>query len=89
MTDEHKKFRKIGKELISHEVGNHSIYESVRGNVSTNTIEGVFSIFKRGMTGVSQHSNSKHVHLYLAEFDFLYVHRSALRVESERCLGRD
>jgi hypothetical protein len=81
MTDEHKKFRNIGKQFASHEVINHSKYEYVRGNVSTNTIEGVFSIFKRGMTGVYQHCGSQHLHRYREEFDFRYNHRSALGIE--------
>jgi transposase-like protein len=84
MTDEHKKFRKIGKQFVSHEVVNHSKYEYVRGNVSTNTIEGVFSIFKRGMTGIYQHCGSQHLHRYLAEFDFRYNHRSALGIEDNQ-----
>jgi len=84
MTDEHKKFRNIGKQFASHEVINHSKYEYVRGNVSTNTIEGVFSIFKRGMTGVYQHCGSQHLHRYLAEFDFRYNHRSALGIEDNQ-----
>jgi hypothetical protein len=84
MTDEHKKFRNIGEEFLSHEVVNHSKYECVRGNVSTNTIEGVSSIFTRGMTGVYQHCGSQHLHRYLAEFDFRYNHRSALGIEDNQ-----
>jgi transposase-like protein len=84
MTDEHKKFRKIGREFMSHQVINHSQYEYVRGNVSTNTIEGVFSIFKRGMQGVYQHCGSQHLHRYLSEFDFRYNHRSALGIEDHQ-----
>ena len=41
----------------------------------TNTVEGYFSIFKRGMKGVYQHCGEKHLHRYLAEFDFRYNHR--------------
>lgn len=81
MTDEHKKFRKIGKDFLSHEVVNHSKDEYVRGNVSTNTVEGVFSIFKRGMIGTYQHCGSQHLHRYLAEFDFRYNNRTALSVD--------
>jgi hypothetical protein len=55
----------------------------VRGDVHTNTIEGYFSIFKRGMKGVCQHCSEKHLHRYLAEFDFRYNARSALGVEDE------
>jgi hypothetical protein len=49
--------------------------------VNTNTIEGYYSIFKRGMKGVYQHCSEKHLHRYLAEFDFRYSNRSALGVE--------
>ena len=51
--------------------------------IHTNTIEGYFSIFKRGMRGVYQHASKKHLHRYLAEFDFRYSHRSAVGVEDE------
>ena len=51
---------------------NHSEDEYVRGDVTTNTVEGYFSIFKRGMRGVYQHCKEKHFHRYLAEFDFRY-----------------
>jgi ISXO2-like transposase domain len=84
MTDQHKKFRKIGKTLVSHGSVDHSKYEFVRGNVSTNTIEGVFSIFTRGMIGTYQHCGSQHLHRYLAEFDFRYNHRSALGIEDNQ-----
>jgi hypothetical protein len=50
-------------------------------NVNTNTIEGFYSIFKRGMKGVYQHCGEKYLHRYLAEFDFRYSNRSALGVE--------
>ena len=45
-----------------------------------NTVEGLFSVFKRGMTGVYQHCGGKHLHRYLAEFDFRYNNRVALGV---------
>lgn len=81
MTDEATWYRNIGKEFASHESVMHSEYEYVRGNVHTNTIEGVFSIFKRGLTGVYQHCSSEHLHRYLAEFDFRYNHRIALGID--------
>jgi transposase-like protein len=84
MTDEHKKFRKIGKNYASHEAVNHGAKEYARGNVNTNTIEGVFSIFKRGMTGIYQHCDAKHLHRYLAEFDFRYNNRVALDVNDKQ-----
>ena len=51
--------------------------------VNTNTLEGYYSIFKRGMKGVYQHCSEKHLHRYLAEFDFRYSNRSALGVEDQ------
>jgi len=53
----------------------------VRGDVHTNTVEGFFSIFKRGMKGVYQHCGEAHLHRYIAEFDFRYSNRSGLGVE--------
>ena len=58
----------------------HTAKEYVRGDVHTNTIESYFSVFKRGMRGVYQHCGEKHLHRYLAEFDFRYNNRSALGV---------
>jgi len=75
MTDEWKSYRPLGSEFASHQVVNHLHKEYVRGDVSTNTVEGYFSIFKRGMKGVYQHCSEKHLHRYLAEFDFRYSHR--------------
>jgi transposase-like protein len=68
-------------EAASHEAVNHAAGEYVRGNVHTNTVEGYFSIFKRGMKGVYQHCSEKHLHRYLAEFDFRYNNRTSLGVE--------
>jgi transposase-like protein len=81
MTDESRLYMKVGKEFASHETVTHSHDEYVRGDVHTNTVEGYFSIFKRGMKGVYQHCSEKHLHRYLAEFDFRYNNRSALGVE--------
>jgi len=49
--------------------------------VHTNTVEGFYSVFKRGMKGVYQHCSEKHLHRYMAEFDFRYSNRSRLGVE--------
>lgn len=68
-------------DAASHEAVNHNADEYVRGDVHTNTVEGYFSIFKRGMKGVYQHCSEKHLHRYLAEFDFRYNNRSAKGVE--------
>lgn len=62
---------------------NHTIKEYARGEISTNTVEGYFSIFKRGMKGVYQHCSEKHLHRYLSEFDFRYSNRVALGVNDE------
>ena len=77
MTDEHPVYRYIGKHYASHSVVNHGSGEYVRDSAHTNTIEGFFSIFKRGMKGVYQHCQKKHLHRYLAEFDFRYSFRVA------------
>ncbi len=50
----------------------HSAKKYARGDVHTNTVEGYFSIFKRGMKGIYHHCGEKHLHRYLAEFDFRY-----------------
>jgi hypothetical protein len=55
----------------------------VRGDDHTNTLEGYFSIFKRGMKGVYQDCDQKHLHRYLAEFDFRYNNRVARGVNDE------
>ena len=77
MTDEHTMYKKIGREFAEHSAVHHYNKEYVRGDVTTNTIEGAFSIFKRGMRGVYQHCAEKHLHRYLAEFEFRYSHREA------------
>ena len=77
-TDESNLYRKIGTEFAAHETVVHTAKEYARGDVTTNTVEGYFSIFKRGMRGVYQHCKEKHLHRYLAEFDFRYNHRIRL-----------
>lgn len=83
MTDALKLYRTIGKEYAAHEWVDHSAKEWVRGHAGTQTIESMFAIFKRGMKGIYQHCSEKHLHRYLAEFDFRYNNRSALGVEDE------
>jgi len=84
MTDESAVYRSIGKDFGHHFTVEHGIGEYVRGGAHTNTIEGFFSIFKRGMTGVYQHCSSAHLKRYLAEFDFRYNERAALGVGDVR-----
>jgi transposase-like protein len=83
MTDEARHYVKLGSQFAGHGHTNHSAGEYVsRFNpmVHTNTIEGSFSIFKRGMRGIYQHCGKRHLHRYLAEFDFRYSNRVALGV---------
>jgi transposase-like protein len=78
MTDEGTHYKQLGKEFSDHGTVEHGAKEYVRGDIHTNTIEGYFSVFKRGMRGVYQHCSEKHLHRYLAEFDFRYNNRTAL-----------
>ena len=73
--------RHPGRRFVRHDRVNHSAKEYVRGLAHTNTVEGYYSIFKRGMKGVYQHCSEKHLHRYLAEFDFRYSNRAALGID--------
>ncbi len=85
MTDEASYYTKLGREFAQHGVVRHNRGEYGRGEIHTNTVEGYFSIFKRGMKGVYQHCGAKHLHRYLAEFDFRYSNRAALNItDAER-----
>jgi transposase-like protein len=77
-TDESKLYFGSDKVFASHETVKHSADEYVRGDVHVNSAEGYFSIFKRGMKGIYQHCAEKHLHRYLAEYDFRFNHRIAL-----------
>lgn len=79
-TDESRLYTVVGTEFARHDTVRHSAKEYARGDVHTNTIEGVFSIFKRGMKGIYQHCAEKHLHRYLAEFDFRYNNRVKLGI---------
>jgi transposase-like protein len=80
MTDEAAVAMSLGREFEHHESVNHSIGEYVRGGAHTNTIEGYFSILKRGITGVYHNVSEAHLKRYLAEFDYRYNEREALGV---------
>lgn len=80
-TDDATWYKPIGKAFGKHETVNHSAGEYVRGSAHTNTVEGFFSIFKRGMKGVYQHCGEQHLQRYLHEFDFRYSNRIALGVD--------
>lgn len=77
MTDQATYYNPIGKLMADHQSVNHSKDEYVRGEAYTNNAEGYFSLFKKGMKAVYQHCDEKHLHRYLAEFDFRYNHRIA------------
>ena len=79
-TDESRLYPVVGREFAAHETVNHTAKEYARGDVTTNTVETYFSVFKRGMRGTYQHCKEKHLHRYLAEFDFRFNHRIALGV---------
>jgi transposase-like protein len=81
MTDEGGHYFTLGGHFASHESVSHKADEYVRGDIHTNTVEGYYSAFKKGMKGVYQHCSEKHLHRYLAEFDFRYSNRSRLGVE--------
>jgi hypothetical protein len=84
-TDESRLYTETGKEFADHRTVKHSAGEYVRYEddavVHSNTVENVFSVFKRGMKGIYQHCGEAHLHRYIAEFDFRYNRRSALGVE--------
>jgi transposase-like protein len=74
-------------EFAKHEKVKHTALEYVRGDVHTNTVEGFFGVFKRGMRGTYQHCGEQHLQRYLEEFDFRYSNRMALGIDdAERAL---
>jgi transposase-like protein len=86
MTDEARRYERLGREFANHGVVDHSRQEYAYVDhqsgvtVSTNTVEGYYGIFKRGMIGVYQHCGEQHLHRYLAEFDFRYSNRVRLGI---------
>ena len=78
MTDEAGQYRGLEAHFPAHGVVRHSIGEYGLGKTHTNTVEGFYSVFKRGMKGVYQHCAEKHLHRYVAEFDFRYNRRAKL-----------
>lgn len=88
MTDEARYYVDAKRYFAVHDHVQHQIGEYVKktdNSIHTNTIEGFFSVFKRGMKGVYQHCGHHHLNRYLAEFDFRYSNRKALGVnDTER-----
>jgi transposase-like protein len=81
MTDDSNVYAHAGRWFVSHQTVNHSEKEYVRDEAYTNTVEGYFSILKRGVYGVYQHVSEAHLKRYLAEFDFRYSNRAKLGVD--------
>jgi transposase-like protein len=80
MTDDANQYVSIGKGFTKHESVGHTYGEYVRGDAHTNTVEGFFSILKRGLYGTYQHVSEAHLQKYLTEFDFRYSNRESLGV---------
>jgi transposase-like protein len=87
MTDEAARYAKLGDEFAKHDAVDHSRGEygytdrRTGAKININTVEGYYSIFKRGMIGVYQHCSEAHLHRYLAEFDFRYSNRIKLGID--------
>ncbi|MDQ2764546.1 MAG: IS1595 family transposase [Pseudomonadota bacterium] len=81
MTDEAGQYAHLNKHFAEHGFVRHGVGEYGRGDVHTNTVEGFYSVFKRGMKGIYQHCSEKHLHRYVAEFDFRYNNRVKLGVD--------
>jgi transposase-like protein len=75
MTDGEGQYRLVAPMFASHDVVNHGAGEYVRGDAYTNTVEGYFSILKRGIVGTFHHVSPQHLKRYVTEFDFRYNHR--------------
>jgi transposase-like protein len=88
MTDTAGGYLHVGKTFARHEMVDHGADEYVRGDAYTNTVEGYFSILKRGLTGVYHSVSEAHLHRYLAEFDFRYSNRSKLGIEDAERAAR-
>lgn len=72
ITDELPAYQAIGRDFAAHETVTHSRGEYARGDVTTNTVEGFFSLLKRGLVGTFHHVSRKHLHRYVSEFEFRY-----------------
>lgn len=84
MSDDAGHYRLVGPEFARYERVNHGDGEYVRGDAHTNTVEGFFSILKRGLTGVYHSVSQQHLHRYLAEFDFRYSNRVSLGIDDQQ-----
>ena len=88
MTDEVGQYAHLNTHFAAHDHVRHDAGEYGRGDISTNTVDGFYSVFKRGMQGVYQHCSEVHLHRYVAEFDFRYDNRVRLGVDdAQRTAG--
>lgn len=87
MTDEARAYKQLPNSYVHNSV-NHGIREYVYGNIHTNTIEGAWSLFKRGILGIQHHISPKHLDRYLTEFSFRYNTRKQGEGERVNCLLR-
>lgn len=87
-TDESVLYPVTGEQFAKHETVNHGAKEFARGKgtqlVTTNSVEGFFGIFQRGITGIYQHCSDQHLQRYLDEFSFRYSNRSRLGIEDAK-----
>ena len=87
VTDGAQSYKFVMPTPEQHESVDHSKFEFARGDVHTNTLEGFFSIFKRGLVGTYQHMDKKHLDRYLAEFDFRQNTRAKLGINDTQRMG--
>jgi transposase-like protein len=77
MTDDFRGYLTAARGFASHQSVNHSAKEYVRGMAHTNSVEGFFSLLKRGVVGTFHHVSEQHLPLYLAEFDHRHNYRKS------------
>jgi transposase-like protein/Zn ribbon nucleic-acid-binding protein len=82
MTDELPAYRRATKDFASHQAVNHSAREYVRGLAHTQSVDGFFSLLKRGVVGTFHHISEQHLPLYLSEFD--HRHNTRFLTDGER-----
>jgi transposase-like protein len=83
MTDEAGQYTHLGKHFTEHDFVVHSSGEYGRDDVHINSTENFYSVFKRGMRGIYQHCSERHLHRYVAEFEFRYNNRVGLGIDDE------
>lgn len=88
MTDEARQYGPLRRHFAEHDFVRHGQGEYVRGDAHTNSVEGFYSVFKRGMKGVYQHCAEKHLHRYVAEFDFRFSNRVKLGIDDAERAAR-